>query len=151
MSEQEQEGTPISVVDKTNPTLGATEEEQDMSQLNRIVVPVGAYTDPNNPAAESASVNLPLDKSPLEHDASYGVSDLEEAGVEADTVSGTMDASALAPEESAATSEDRDDWTKAEWQNLADSYGLSTSGNKDEIIARVEEYEEAQATDETTA
>jgi hypothetical protein len=142
MDDQEQEGTPIAVADKAHPALGATEEEQDVSQLNRIVVPVGAYTDPSNPAAASASVNLTLDKSPVEHDASYGQSDLDDAGVEADEVLTPMDATETEGGGVAeARSDDREEWTKADWQNQATSYGLTTSGNKDEVRERVEEYE----------
>jgi hypothetical protein len=140
--DQEQEGTPISVLDKAHPALGATEEEQDVSQLNRIVVPVGAYTDPSNPAAASASINMTLDKSPVEHDASYGESDLEDAGVEADAVSGTIDGTETEGGGRAeARSEDRGDWLKADWQNQAAAYGLTTGGTVDELRDRVDEYE----------
>lgn len=142
----EQEGTVIPVADKANPALGATEEEQDMSNLNRIVVPVGAYTDPSNPSAISASVNLTLDKSPVEHSEDYGKSDLEDAGVEADDVSGTMDATELKEEGSgvSARSEDREEWTKADWQDQAREYDLAVSGNLDTIQARVEAHEDEQ-------
>ena len=144
MADEEVTQQDMPVADKLHPTLGATEEEQDVSSLNRIIVPVGAYTDPSNPAAASASVNLTLDKSPVEHSEDYGQSDLEEAGVEADPVSGTMDATEMRSEGVAARSEDREEWTKEDWQEQAREYDLPVSGNKDTIAARVEAYEDEQ-------
>lgn len=127
------------VADKPNPTLGPTEASQDMATLNQIIVPVGAYTDPNNPNAISASVNLTLDKSPVAHPEDYGQNQLTDAEVEADSVQTGM----LSTEEGAGTApeDDRDEWKKADWQAKAGEYGLATSGTIEEIQTRIEDHE----------
>ena len=133
------------VADKFNPTLGPTEASQDMASLNQIIVPVGAYTDPNNPAAQSASVNLTLDKSPVAHPEDYGQTQLTDAEVEADPA--TIGMLTMEGEEGAGTQpeDDREEWKKADWQAKAGEYGLATSGTVEEIRQRVEEHEDELA------
>jgi hypothetical protein len=62
----------MSVHDKMHPTLGPTEEAQDVASLERIVVPMPAYTDPNNPAAAAGTINLSLNDHPVTHSEDYG-------------------------------------------------------------------------------
>jgi hypothetical protein len=59
----------MSVHDKTHPTLGPTEEAQDVDRLARQIVPMPAFNDPNNPVAASGSVNLSLNDHPVQHPA----------------------------------------------------------------------------------
>jgi hypothetical protein len=94
----------------------------------RGVVPVPAYTDPHNPAAAGGSINFgvagnfpPIEEHPVEHSPDYGGN---------------------APEAEPQVGE-RDEWTKAQWEELAESYDLPKSGTKDELIARVQEHEAA--------
>lgn len=136
------------VADKSHPTLAATEEAQDVANLNRIVVPVPAYLDPSNPIAQSGSINLALDKHPVTHDESYGQVETETFG--ADEVEGVIDthAAELAPEEEEA-SENRDEWTKADWVARAKELGIPSGGNMDTVQTRVEEHEEAVESDKT--
>jgi hypothetical protein len=41
----------IAVADKEYSSLGATKEAQDVSVLNKIIVPPASYTNPNDPMA----------------------------------------------------------------------------------------------------
>ena len=91
-------------------------------------VPVPAYTDPHNPAAAGGSINFGVagnfpgvDAHPVEHSPDYG-------------------GFAGEPEPEVAT-DLRGDWTKAQWEELAASYDLHTSGNKSELIDRVLAHE----------
>ena len=158
----------ISVEDKEHPALGATREAQDMSVLNKIVTPPPSFTNPNNPVTAAGSINLDLDKHPMELSPDYGKSGLEAAGVERDVVVGPMDEHSLtmaeaaeagsagvraggsgtpgAAERAAATRmmeypDNRDEWLKGHWQGKAREYGLAVSGNTDAVKERVEEYE----------
>lgn len=158
---------------KTHPALGPTEEAQNVSQLNRIVVPMGAFADPSNPAALAGSVNLALDKHPVTHAEDYGVSNVEGVGVDVHSPHTPADAGteAVAPFEppdfsdgqpdpetargelgaqaaarrSGASSADRTEWKKADWVTQARALGLSTSGNMDAVKDRVEAHEEQEA------
>lgn len=157
-------GTPILVGDKLHSALGATEEEQDVDRLARQVVPVGAFNDPNNPVAASASVNLSLNDSPVKHPDDYGadviaafghdhVENTMSGGARAlrafDTNSGEDD-DTLSPEQRAAIDslkdapEDREQWQKAHWASAARAYGLASSGNIATVRARVEDHEAAE-------
>lgn len=62
----------ISVHDKDNAALGATEEEQNMDKLARVLVPMPAFTDPSNPKAAAGTINMTLDQHPVEHSPDYG-------------------------------------------------------------------------------
>lgn len=143
----------MSVHDKFNPSLGPTEEAQDVASLNRIVVPMPAFTDPHNPMAQSGSVNLPLDRHPVTHSEDYardvqpGTHTYQADDGEASTMAaGAVTLSELSgvSDKFAALSEDREEWKKADWQVAATHYGLPTSGNFDTIRARVEDYETDQ-------
>lgn len=135
----------MSVVDKQVPSLGPTEEAQDVAGLNRIVVGMPAFTDPHNPMTQSGSVNIPLDQHPVTHSEDYGASvapgqhTFEEAHSPM-----AVGAATLLDDEGAKSldlPEDREQWTKANWQAAAKHYGLATSGNVDTIRTRVEEHE----------
>jgi hypothetical protein len=140
----------MSVHDKNSPTLGPTEGSQDVATLNRIVVPPGAYTDPNNPSALSNSVNLTIDKTPTPVSEDYGLTQLDEAGVGEHPVEGTIgvhaDAVGRTSDAEGAQAvelpENRDDWQKAHWQQQARAFGLPVSGNMDALQSRVEEHEQ---------
>lgn len=136
----------MSVHDKPNPALEPTEEAQDMSTLARVVVPVGAFTDPNNPAGASASVNMALDESPFQHSEDYGRGVLPAAHV----VTGPEDTHAKEvgsmfewgeEADEHEYPEDRGEWMKADWVAKAESYELAKSGNTDAVKKRVEEFE----------
>jgi hypothetical protein len=145
MSDEEQEGTPISVHDKDHPSLGATKEAQDVASLEKIVVPPGAYTDPGNPAGASGSVNMSVYTHPADIPADYGES-VEPGDVDVRSPIDTHAAELASGEGEASPKgadrpEDRDEWTKADWVAQAGDYGLAKSGNTDTVKDRVEEYE----------
>jgi hypothetical protein len=137
------------MADMLLPSFAPTEEAQDVSTLAQIVVPVPAFTDPENPTAAQSSVNMVLETSPFPHDAEFG------AGVETgvDSPMSTIDthakeqadlveAPAAAESAPALPEGDREEWSKADWQQAAKAYGLGTSGNTDAIATRVEDHEE---------
>jgi hypothetical protein len=137
----------MSVHDKDHPSLGATKEAQDVASLNRIVVGMPAFTDPHNPMTQSGSVNLPLDQHPVTHSADYGQDVTPGAHTFGEAHSPmAVGAATLADEDrdKLELPEERDDWTKANWQAAAKHYGLPTSGNVDTIRTRVEEHEATQ-------
>lgn len=149
----------MSVLDVANATLAATEEAQDVAALNRIVVGIPAYTDPNNPMTLSGSVNLPLDSHPVTHSPDYGqdvTPGVHETGA---THSPMAVGAATLPESggvveddpTANLPEDREEWNKSHWQVAAKHYGLPTSGNIDAVKDRVEEHEAAQSVVEERA
>lgn len=107
-----------------------------MPPLNRIVVPVAAYTDPGNPDGAAGSVNLELSTHPMEHSSDYG------QGYKSSGVRSQADVHSL--EARTDSGGNRDEWTKKDWQAQARAYSLPTSGNLDTLIARVEEYEEEE-------
>lgn len=133
--------------DKLRPNLGPTEEAQDVASLNRVIVPMPAFTNPLNPDAAAGSINLSLDTHPVSHDKDYG------AGVTpghhaALTGSMLVDESERKSAQRAVEDtlpEERGEWQKKDWQAQARAYGLSTSGNMDTLKGRVEEYEAEQA------
>jgi hypothetical protein len=137
----------MAVADKEHPSLAATEEAQDVASLNRIVVGMPAFTDPHNPMTLSGSVNLSLDQHPVTHSEDYG-QDVEPGIHTFDGPQSPMavGAATLVDEsgggiDSLSLSEDREEWTKANWQAVAKHYGIATSGNTDKIRERVEDYE----------
>lgn len=146
----------MAVEDKEHPSLAATEEAQDVSTLNPIIVPMPSFTDPNNPAASGGSINLDLDEHPVVHSDDYGAAygERDVAPSIADTHSRDMGAAAVEPgdpgrREKAARKaggvtefpENRGDWSKKHWQARAQELELPTSGNTDTVKARVEEEE----------
>lgn len=96
--------------------------------MNRVV-PMPSFTDPNLPEAAGGSINFGVagdfpsfENHPVQHSRDY--------------------ASGLLAEDAPTLDEnDRDGWNKPQWVDLAGEYGLPTSGNKDELIARVLEHE----------
>lgn len=147
----------MSVHDKNHPTLGPTEGSQDVDSLPRNVVPMAAFNDPNNPVAVSGSVNLSLDDHPVTHDPDYGKTYAEVYGL--DSVQHTMSEGAKALGEFdqsqdgvGGSTEERDGWSKAQWQKAAKKYSLPTSGNIATLREKVEAYEaDASLTDEERA
>jgi hypothetical protein len=160
----------IAVADKEHPSLGATKEAQNVTVLNKIIVPPASYTNPNDPMAASGSINLDLDQHPMEISPDYGQSTLDAHSGERDVVTGVQDENSAdmsdalnasdpnavsaggagtpgAREKAVATPaheypEDKDTWLKGDWQAKAREYGLAVSGNLDTISGRVKEYEE---------
>lgn len=150
MSDEEPQGTPISVHDKDHPSLAATKEAQDVASLDKIVVPPGAYTDPGNPAAAAGSVNMSVYTHPSDIPEEYGDS-VEPGDVDVRSTLDThaeeqatmVEAQGMPGGKHAARPEDREEWTKANWVSQAEEYGLAKSGNMDTVKDRVEEYESA--------
>lgn len=158
----------IAVADKEHPSLGATKEAQDVSQLAKIIVPPASFTNPNDPMAAAGSINLSLDEHPMEISEDYG-QETANSPQGADSVKGVQDANSAsmsdalnepdpnavtaggagtpgAREKAAATlaheyPADVADWKKGDWQAKAREYGLAVSGNLDAVKDRVEEYE----------
>lgn len=127
--------------EKPNPALAPTHEAQDTDSLNKIVVPMASFTNPNNPDTASGSINYDLATHPVKHADDYGA----DVTPDRDETASPMDTHAL---EQVTVEDyeddypaDRDDWLKAHWQAKAEEYGLAKSGNLDEVKDRVEEYE----------
>lgn len=117
------------MADKPRAHLASTEEAQDVDRLQRIIVPPGAYVDPNDPQAANASVNRTIEDHPTDLAADYGKR--------------PVSAAVTTGEGNATLPEDRNKWKKADWVNQAKQYGLPVSGNMDEVIGRVNDYEKA--------
>jgi hypothetical protein len=112
------------------------EEDQHMAAaLEPVVIGPPAYASPD--PATNANALVPVEEHPADIPEDYGASAPK-------TVSITMDSEALggAPLESGPPPEDREEWTKEQWQTQAEQYGIPKSGNKDEVRERVEMYEE---------
>lgn len=62
----------MSVLDVEHAALAPTHEAQDTSKLNKIVVGMPSFTNPNNPDTAAGSVNFDVDEHPVEHSADYG-------------------------------------------------------------------------------
>lgn len=137
----------ISVFDKEVAALPATQEGQDMSRLAPIIVPPPSYTDPNNPKAATGSINMSLEDHPLDISEDFGAdlgaahatqSPMDASVTEAGEDTKTPFASAGAEVE---YPEDREDWTVAHYKARLRELGEPTSGNKDELIDRLDEAE----------
>lgn len=132
----------ISVHDKEHSALGPTQEAQDMSTLDRVVVPMPSFTDPADAMTAAGSVNMSLDTHPVVHAEDYGA-DVLPGQVSVHTV---MDTHSIGEEVGSSQAagdfpEDRADWQKKHWQAKAREYGLATSGNTDAVSGRVEDHE----------
>lgn len=149
MAKEDNNVQDISVHDKDVAALPPTHEGQDIDSTPRNIVPMPAYTDPNNPLAASGSVNMALDEHPVTHSEDYGQyeRDLGDHPVtspldtHAREVVGLVDGTEA--DEDDDTPEDRADWKKADWQKQAREYGLATSGNLGTVQGRVEDHESA--------
>lgn len=129
-----------------------------MSALNRVIVPMPSFTNPNNPVTAAGSVNLELDEHPVTHAEDYGAA--VQPGEH--SVTSPMDVHAKEMADAANLGgepgrreaakrtkntvevefpENREEWQKKHWQAKARDLGLSTSGNTDAVQARVEEQE----------
>lgn len=101
-----------------------------MNDNETIIVPMPAFADPYNPAALGGSINMDIDDHPVEHSPDYAQRD----GVGED-----------ANEEVESEDEDpRAGWHKDDWKAQAEEYGLPVSGNLDELVERVTEYEQQE-------
>ena len=118
-------------------------------ELNPVVVSPPGYASPN--ADTMAGRLVPVEESPLSADIAedYGAS---VRGMNAEFPMGEPDSyeSTLTPEEglraqsskrAADLPENRDEWTKQNWQDQARAFGLNVGGTKDDLRERVEAYE----------
>jgi hypothetical protein len=142
----------MSVFDKEHAQLGPTHEEQDVSRLDRIVVPPPAYQDPSNPAAASGSINMSVTTHPSEIAEDYGADVLpgeDDHRSAIDTHAVEMAQVHTGGQDDPDLPEDREEWKKADWQQRAKQLGLTVSGNMETIQSRVEgresEIEDAKA------
>lgn len=121
-------------------------EDVDMARINRIVVGMPAFTDPNNPMAQSGSVNLELGRHPVQHSEDYAQRDTEQVGQQTDGPRNGMSAGAESIQQNpfAGFPDDRNDWTKEQWVSAANFYGVDAGGSKQDIRQRVEEAEANQ-------
>ena len=130
----------------TRPNPSVT-EDVDMARLNRIVVPMPAFTDPNNPMAQSGSVNLELGRHPVQHSEDFAQRDnLDDVGQMTDGPENGMSEGAQSLQENpfAEFPADRNDWTKEQWVSAANYFGVDSGGSKQEIRERVEGAEGSQ-------
>lgn len=156
-TEQDGNYQEMSVHDKEHAALGPTEEAQDVASLDRIVVPPGAFLDPNNPNTLNNTVNVSLNDAAVAVSEDYGESALADVGLDevknplSDELAkmaaegGTADTKTASGRVAVADNpEDRDEWTKKHWVAQAQAYGLATSGNLDTVAKRVEDHEAAE-------
>lgn len=132
------------------------EEDQHMAEeLKPVVVGPPAYASPD-PSTMSGRL-VPVEEHPRSADLSedYGAS-VVGSSAEAPVVTTDSYESTMTPEEGLQAQagarakeapENREEWTKANWQDQARAYGLSTSGTKDDLKQSVEAYEEEMEAD----
>src|SRR3954471_24672764 len=72
----------MSVHDKDNAALPPTVEGQDMSTLDRVIVPMPQFVDPHDARAQSGSINMDLDDHPMDHSEDYGAAAGEGAQID---------------------------------------------------------------------
>lgn len=144
---KQKELTPISVHDKEVAALGATVEEQDMSSLPRVIVPMGSFTDPNNADASEGSVNMNLDSHPVEHAEDYGadVQPGEHIVLTTMDTESEFDTSGAKTDGAEVDPTDREQWSKDQWKDHLSGLDLPVSGNMATLKERVEEYEAQEA------
>lgn len=101
------------------------------------IVPMPAHVNPADPKSLSASINYgvslkapPREAHPLKHSDDYGKG---------------RDRSVAANDE---TPDEREDWLKADWEALAESYGLAKSGTVPELKERIADHEANLDTEE---
>lgn len=102
-------------------------------EMKPTVVGPPAYTSPDPNTASGRLV--PVDSHPFELGSNYG------KGVAATSSAALTEHDVVAVSEVELPSEDREEWTKVDWQNKANELGLSDKGNKVEVRARVEDAE----------
>lgn len=131
---------------KTDPSF--RQEDQEMAQqLKPIVVSPPGYSSPD-PATQGGRL-LPVEHSALPVSEDYGANVLDAPGMESNvathapesTLTPEQELRANAQRESAELPEDRDKWTKANYQTHARALGLSEKGNKDDLKKRVDDAE----------
>jgi hypothetical protein len=113
-----------------------------MANAANKIVPMPAFTDPNLPKAAGGSVNFGVannfpdfEDHPVEHSPDYGYPYLH--GPNGEEVTATHDVR----EGMGGEGDEREGWSKSQWEDLAKEYELPHSGTKDEIRKRVEEHE----------
>lgn len=131
--------TGMSPSGKLNPSF--RKEDQEMAEeLKPQVIGPPAYASPDPRTNEGRLVAIEEHPLSAELAEDYGRQVAEER--DTDTVSSPMEPSTGGgAQPGGELPENREEYTKANWQTLASNYGLSTSGNKDEVKARVEAYE----------
>ena len=128
----------MSVHDKENAALPPTEEGQDMSRLNRVVVPMPQFVDPYDPRAQAGSINMSLDDHPMEHSEDYG------GGTDYDQEIDSPENVGLRTT-TEASDKPVSEWSKSDFKNALRSRGLPVSGNMDELSERWEDSEAQEA------
>lgn len=123
----------MSVHDKDNAALPPTVEGQDMSTLERVIVPMPQFVDPHDPRAQAGSVNMDLDDHPMDHSEDYGA--LEGEGHQIDSPENVGLRTSVGDEKP------MDEWTKADFKDRLGARGLAVSGNLEELQTRWEESE----------
>jgi hypothetical protein len=132
----------MSVLDKDNASLAATEEGQDMSRLERVVVPMPQFVNPNDPNTNAGSINMSLDAHPVEHAEEYGH---PYSGVTDSPMSGDAEFVDEEEVEPDASDKPRDEWTKADYKEALAKVSLPVSGNLEDVKGRYEEFEAQEA------
>lgn len=111
------------------------------------IIPMPTFTDPKLPEAAGGSINFgvagdfpPFEDHPVEHSDDYGVG--------LDLTKGSQKESSSTKSDTGGDGEapaDRADWTNAHYKEALAAVGLSTSGNRNDLSTRLEEYETVEA------
>ena len=127
--------------ERRNPSFNIEDEESGMAEeLQPVVMGPPGYASPD--PRTMAGVLVPLEDHPLAGDIAedYGKSVADVHGVE--VAEGTAQSTlGVQGDKALDLPEDREEWSKADWQKFAKSKGLSTGGTVADLRERVEEHE----------
>ena len=125
--------------ERLNPSFTTHDEEAGVPEnLAPIVMGPPAYASPD--PRTNAGALVAIDEHPLAADISedYAADLLAGRDPQVTTLGAHLDSDEDPFE---GLPEDREEWTKADWQKAAAGYKLSTNGTKDVLQKRVEEHE----------
>lgn len=140
---------------RMEPSYSIEDEEAGVNaELTPVVVGPPGYASPD--ARTQQGILVPVEEHPLSADISEDYGANERADYATDAFETTLTPEEGLKELSAGrmkgAPEDRGEWTKANWQDAARSYGLKVGGPLPEVKKRVEDYEgELQADKDMTA
>lgn len=138
--------------ERMEPSYSIEDEEAGVNEeLTPVVVGPPGYASPD--ARTQQGILVPVEEHPLSADISEDYGADERAAYDTDAFETT-----LTPEEGlqqlsanrmSGAPEDREEWSKANWQDAARSHGLKVGGTAQDVRERVEAYEEELEADKT--
>lgn len=131
--------------ERMEPSYSIEDEEDGVNQeLTPVVVGPPGYASPD-PRTQQG-ILVPVEEHPLSADLSedYGANERGEFDTDAfeTTLTPEDGLKELSARRSADAPDDREEWSKANWQDQARAYGLKVGGTAKDVQQRVEDYEE---------